>query len=179
MFVLPGRIGSGWPVGSVTACIPYCRITALASSSLPYWSRNRETNVMDYRWIESGSGCSGGGESSWPRHRRSRRSHAELVLRAVRAPRAAGNAPTLWSEESIFAAPVLGEAPSRCDYHMRGNLVGNLPVVLGHEGAGRMPDGTSRLSRDGQEIRHFLGVYRRGRLPLDRLPTPGWRLDQI
>ena len=95
------------------------------------------------------------------------------------------------------------------DYHyMRGDLAGNLPVVLGHEGAGvveevgpgvtsvrpgdhvvllwrtscgrceycsrgrpalcregsavrnsgRMPDGTSRLSRDGVEIRHFLGV---------------------
>src|SRR5262245_19302550 len=120
-------------------------------------------------------------------------------------------------EEVDLEAPHAGEVRVRVaaagvchsDYHyMRGDLVGNLPVVLGHEGAGvveevgpgvtsfrpgdhvvllwrtacgrcefcsrgrpalcpegasvratgRMPDGTSRLSRDGQEIRHFLGV---------------------
>lgn len=120
-------------------------------------------------------------------------------------------------EEVDLAAPQAGEVRVRVaaagvchsDYHfMRGDLVGNLPVVLGHEGAGvveevgpnvtgleqgdhvvllwrlscgrcefcskgrpalcpvgaavratgRMPDGTSRLSREGVEIRHFLGV---------------------
>src|SRR5262245_54514073 len=120
-------------------------------------------------------------------------------------------------EEVDLEAPHAGEVRVRVaaagvchsDYHyMRGDLVGNLPVVLGHEGAGvveevgpgvtsfrpgdhvvllwrtacgrcefcsrgrpalcpegasvratgRMPDGTSRLSRDGHEIRHFLGV---------------------
>ena len=120
-------------------------------------------------------------------------------------------------EDVELGAPRAGEVRVRVaaagvchsDYHyMRGDLVGNLPVVLGHEGAGvveevgpgvtsfrpgdhvvllwrtacgrcefcsrgrpalcpegasvratgRMPDGTSRLSREGQEIRHFLGV---------------------
>src|SRR5262252_3631252 len=120
-------------------------------------------------------------------------------------------------EEVELAAPRAGEVRVRVaaagvchsDYHyMRGDLVGNLPAVLGHEGAGvveevgpgvtsvrpgdhvvllwrtscgrcefcstgrpalcpdgaavrasgRMPDGTSRLSRDGVEIKHFLGV---------------------
>ncbi len=120
-------------------------------------------------------------------------------------------------EEVDLAPPRAGEVRVRVaaagvchsDYHyMRGDLVGHLPIVLGHEGAGvveevgpgvsrvrpgdhvvllwrtscgrcefcsrgrpalcpegaavrasgRMPDGTSRLSRDGQEIRHFLGV---------------------
>jgi len=120
-------------------------------------------------------------------------------------------------EEVELGAPRAGEVRVRVaaagichsDYHfMRGDLVGNLPAVLGHEGAGiveevgpgvtsvsqgdhvvllwrtscgrceycsrgrpalcpetsavrnsgRMPDGTSRLSRGGQEIRHFLGV---------------------
>src|SRR5262252_2675714 len=120
-------------------------------------------------------------------------------------------------EDVELAGPRAGEVRVRVaaagvchsDYHyMRGDLVGNLPVVLGHEGAGvveevgpgvtsvrpgdhvvllwrtscgrcefcstgrpalcpdgaavrasgRMADGTSRLSRDGVEIRHFLGV---------------------
>src|SRR5215472_14757415 len=120
-------------------------------------------------------------------------------------------------EDVELGAPRAGEVRVRVaaagvchsDYHyMRGDLTGNLPVVLGHEGAGvveevgpgvttvqpgdhvvllwrtscgrcefcskgrpalcptgsavrsggRMPDGTSRLSRDGVEIRHFLGV---------------------
>jgi Zn-dependent alcohol dehydrogenase len=120
-------------------------------------------------------------------------------------------------EEVELGAPRAGEVRVRVaaagvchsDYHyMRGDLVGNLPVVLGHEGAGvveevgpgvtsvkpgdhvvllwrtscgrcefcsrgrpalcpvdspvrasgRMPDGTSRLSSGGAEIRHFLGV---------------------
>src|SRR5215471_2366883 len=120
-------------------------------------------------------------------------------------------------EEVELGSPRAGEVRVRVaaagvchsDYHyMRGDLRGNLPVVLGHEGAGiveevgpdvttvrpgdhvvllwrtscgrcefcstgrpalcpdgaavrasgRMPDGTSRLSRDGVEIKHFLGV---------------------
>jgi len=120
-------------------------------------------------------------------------------------------------EDVELAAPRAGEVRVRVaaagvchsDYHyMRGDLVGNLPVVLGHEGAGvveevgpgvtsvrpgdhvvllwrtscgrcefcssgrpalcptgsavrnsgRMADGTSRLSRGGAEIKHFLGV---------------------
>src|SRR5215469_7849767 len=120
-------------------------------------------------------------------------------------------------EDVELGAPRAGEVRVRVaaagvchsDYHyMRGDLVGNVPVVLGHEGAGvveevgqgvtsvrpgdhvvllwrtscgrcefcsrgrpalcpagsavrasgRMADGTSRLSRDGVEIKHFLGV---------------------
>ncbi|HSR24106.1 MAG TPA: Zn-dependent alcohol dehydrogenase [Candidatus Eisenbacteria bacterium] len=120
-------------------------------------------------------------------------------------------------EEVELAPPRAGEVRVRVaaagvchsDYHyMRGDLTTNLPVVLGHEGAGvveevgpgvtavapgdpvvllwrtscgrceycsagrpalcpaglairasgRMADGTSRLSRGGEEIRHFLGV---------------------
>src|SRR5215472_5226814 len=120
-------------------------------------------------------------------------------------------------EDVELGAPRAGEVRVRVaaagvchsDYHyMRGDLVGNLPIVLGHEGAGvveevgpgvtevqpgdhvvllwrtscgrcefcsrgrpalcpvgaairatgRMPDGTSRLSRGGVELRHFLGV---------------------
>jgi Zn-dependent alcohol dehydrogenase len=120
-------------------------------------------------------------------------------------------------EDVELGAPRAGEVRVRVaaagvchsDYHyMRGNLVGNLPVVLGHEGAGvveevgpgvtsvqpgdhvvllwrtscgrcefcsrgrpalcptgsavrssgRMADGTSRLRRQGVEIKHFLGV---------------------
>ena len=120
-------------------------------------------------------------------------------------------------EEVDLAAPRAGEVRVRVaaagvchsDYHyMRGDLVCNLPSVLGHEGAGvveevgpgvtsvapgdhvvllwrtscgrcefcsagrpalcpasasiraggRLADGTSRLSREGQELRHFLGV---------------------
>src|SRR6266513_2274485 len=120
-------------------------------------------------------------------------------------------------EEVDLAPPRAGEVRVRVaaagvchsDYHyMRGDLVANLPAVLGHEGAGvveevgpgvtsvapgdpvvllwrtscgqceycsagrpalcpsglairasgRLADGTSRLSREGVEIRHFLGV---------------------
>jgi NDMA-dependent alcohol dehydrogenase len=120
-------------------------------------------------------------------------------------------------EEVELGAPRAGEVRVRVaaagvchsDYHyMRGDLVGKLPIVLGHEGAGvveevgpgvtsvrpgdhvvllwrtscgrcefcsrgrpvlcqegaavraggHLPDGTSRLSRDGEEIGHFLGV---------------------
>src|SRR5437870_10085749 len=120
-------------------------------------------------------------------------------------------------EDVELAPPRAGEVRVRVaaagvchsDYHyMRGDLVANLPAVLGHEGAGvveeigagvasvapgdhvvllwrtscgrcaycsagrpalcpaglamrgtgLMEDGTTRLSREGQEIRHFLGV---------------------